>query len=47
MRLLAPLPPRALTVNATAGQTLFTSTGLRCVPHSKHDHRSECHRRAE
>lgn len=27
MRLLAPLPPRSLTVNATAGQVLFTSTG--------------------
>lgn len=27
MRLLAPLPPRALTANATAGQALFSSTG--------------------
>lgn len=27
MRLLAPLPPRPLTANATAGQALFTSTG--------------------
>lgn len=27
MRLLAPLPTRALTANATAGQAVFTSTG--------------------